>query len=229
MRTTLNLNQHLLSAVARAELTRRGQTLTAIFEEALAEKLGRDEAVDAAMKVTPLPSFAPAPGNEGLVPGVSLDALVHEFPLDPNAFTGRQHLHSCASCPTCRTTSQSQRGWRTSLAAGEETLLVADHVLAGFVRIVTMPAVFKEPSSIGSAVGFTDVLRTGPRTLAVRPEANPLEHLPATLRRRWSTRQPRPRRIHRRACNRARGRTCQCDADFARFPGLRWRHPLRAN
>jgi hypothetical protein len=78
MRTTLNVNEHLLSR-ARALAQRRGETLTSVFEEALAEKLAREERGPQSSP-EPLPVFRPAPGREGLVDGVTLDSLTHELP-----------------------------------------------------------------------------------------------------------------------------------------------------
>ena len=105
---------------------------------------------------------------------------------------------------------------------------VSDLVLSGFLRIVTNPRVFREPSSLDEAVGFVEALRSASNAVTVAPGP-----------RHWS--------IFRQLCWEvgARGALipdayfaamaiesdCEwitTDRDYARFPGLRWRHPLTA-
>lgn len=104
---------------------------------------------------------------------------------------------------------------------------VSDLGLSGFLRIVTHPRVFDPPSSWAQAYRFAAGVRSSPRAVPVQPG-----------RRHWS--------IFERLGTEAgvRGNLvpdaflaalaiesgCEwitTDRDFARFPGLRWRHPLR--
>lgn len=103
---------------------------------------------------------------------------------------------------------------------------VADLVLSGFLRVVTHPAVFARPTRLPDALEFAGRVRDAPS--AVRIEPGP---------RHW--------KIFASLCQtaRARGNTVPdaylaalaiesgsewvtTDRGFARFPGLRWRHPL---
>jgi hypothetical protein len=67
MRTTLNLDDHLLSE-AKLLARRSGTTLTALVEDALRERLARRVAASPAVPVR-----LPTVGGNGLLPGVDLD------------------------------------------------------------------------------------------------------------------------------------------------------------
>lgn len=117
--------------------------------------------------------------------------------------------------------------WLESVVNGDSAFGLSDLVISGFVRIVTNPRVFRSPSSLADAMQFAEDLRSRPNRVAVTPG-----------RDHW--------RIFRRLCDEvgAKGnlipdaflaalaieRGCEwitTDGDFARFPGLRWRHPLK--
>ena len=65
------------------------------------------------------------------------------------------------------------RSWLGGLLAGHEDIALADHSLAGFVRIVTNSRIFADPSPTGLALDFVDRLRAAPR-------ARPVSATPAT-------------------------------------------------
>lgn len=118
--------------------------------------------------------------------------------------------------------------WLTELVTGLEPFACSEQALFGFVRVSTNPRVFRDPTPLDVALAFVDQLLSRPRCVRLRPGE-----------RHWS--------IFARLC-RATGATgklaadaqhaalviehgCELattDGDFARFPGLRWRHPLRA-
>jgi toxin-antitoxin system PIN domain toxin len=119
------------------------------------------------------------------------------------------------------------RAWLQEAADAEEPLGVADLVLSGFVRVATHPRVFDPPASTEEALGFARAVRDSPNAVRVAPGP-----------RHWD--------LFERMCQdgAARGNLvsdaylaalavesgCELittDRDFARFPGLRWRHPLR--
>lgn len=118
------------------------------------------------------------------------------------------------------------RRWLQRVAVGGEPLALAEVVLAGLVRIVTHPRIFKVPSPVDHALGFVEDLFAQPASLLVRPGA-----------RHWA--------IFARICREADAsgnlvpdaflaalaveHGCEIittDSDFARFKGVRWRHPL---
>ena len=105
---------------------------------------------------------------------------------------------------------------------------MSDFVLSGFVRVVTHPGIFAVPSPIDLALAFAEEIRGRVNRVAVSPG-----------RRHWS--------IFTELCLSAGAKGnlvpdawlaalaiesgsewITTDRDYARFPGLRWRHPLEA-
>lgn len=120
------------------------------------------------------------------------------------------------------------RGWLESTINADSAFGLSDLVLSGFLRVVSHPRVFVPPSPRAHAMQFAEALRERPNRVAVTPGPD-----------HW--------RIFRRLCDEsgAKGnlvpdaffaalaieRGCEwitTDRDFARFPGLRWRHPLQS-
>lgn len=118
------------------------------------------------------------------------------------------------------------RGWLEAVAGGDETFGLSDLVLSGFVRVVTHARVFARPTPTERALEFAEVLRAASNSVPVGPGP-----------RHWG--------IFARLCRDAEARGnlvpdawlaalaieagaewITTDRDYARFPGLRWRHPL---
>lgn len=120
----------------------------------------------------------------------------------------------------------SYRDWLESIINGDSAYGISDLIISGFMRIVTHPRIFKKPSSLKDAVTFANQLRDQPNRVPITPGAA-----------HWS--------IFIRLCSEvgAKGNLipdafyaalaiehgCEwitTDGDFARFTGLKWRHPL---
>jgi uncharacterized protein len=120
----------------------------------------------------------------------------------------------------------SHNEWLTALVQSDEAYAVSDHVLSGFLRIVTHPRVFHPPAPVDAALAFANAFRQQPNAVAVHPGA-----------RHWD--------IFAKLCRDADARGnlipdawlaalaiesgCEfitTDRDYSRFAGLRWRHPL---
>ncbi|MGH9478031.1 MAG: type II toxin-antitoxin system VapC family toxin [Terriglobales bacterium] len=118
------------------------------------------------------------------------------------------------------------RGWLERQCVGAEPVGMSELVLAAFVRIVTNPRIFREPNELEEALAYAQALRQAPAAVRLAPGE-----------RHWS--------IFAGLCRagQARGNLVAdaylaamaietgsawvtTDRDFARFPGLRWRHPL---
>jgi len=116
--------------------------------------------------------------------------------------------------------------WLESLINSDQAYGMSDLVLSGFLRIVTHPRIFDPPSSIGTALDFATKIREQPNCISLVPGP-----------RHWD--------IFIRFCRdlRLKGNLVadaylaalaiekgsewiSTDRDYARFPGLRWRHPL---
>ena len=118
------------------------------------------------------------------------------------------------------------RGWLDSVVNDDQAYGMSEFVLSSFLRIVTHPKVFREPTPLSEALTFVQRVGDQPHCVRVRPGS-----------RHWA--------IFTRLCAEtgARGNLvadaflaalaiehgCEwitADRDFARFQGLRWRHPL---
>jgi toxin-antitoxin system PIN domain toxin len=121
---------------------------------------------------------------------------------------------------------ESHRAFVQELVEGDEAFGLSSLVLSGFLRIVTHPRIFATPDPIEDALAFTEPLRASELSVWIEPG-------------------PRHWEIFERLCREgnARGNLvadaylaalaiesgCEwltTDRDYARFPGLRWRHPL---
>lgn len=119
------------------------------------------------------------------------------------------------------------REWLVATVANDEPFGLSELVLSGFVRIATHPRVFDPPAPVAEVLAFADVLRSQPNAVVVAPGV-----------RHWE--------IFERLCAAvgAKGNLvadaylaalaiesgCEWvtgDRDFSRFPGLRWRHPIK--
>lgn len=118
------------------------------------------------------------------------------------------------------------RTWLQGQLNGESSVALADVVASGFLRVATHPRNFDPPTRLDEALAFIHAVRTHPGSIRVVPGE-----------RHWS--------IFERLCRSAEVKGnlvpdayiaalaiehgCELittDRDFARFPGLRWRHPL---
>lgn len=117
--------------------------------------------------------------------------------------------------------------WFQEALSGAEPFGMADVVLSGFVRVATNPRIFSQPTPIGVALDFGEAIRS-------RPNCVPISAGP----HHWSIFSDLCRAVNARgnlvtdAHLAALAIEADCDwistdSDFAKFPGLRWRHPLR--
>ena len=119
--------------------------------------------------------------------------------------------------------------FRDFLAAaleGPEPCGVSELVLSGCVRVVTHPRVFQPPTPLPRALEFVQAFRDHPNCLVVRP-GNRHWNLFIDLCRRADARGNLVSDAYHAALALESG--CDwitTDRDYARFPGLRWRHPL---
>jgi len=121
---------------------------------------------------------------------------------------------------------QRYRAWLEAVLASDEPFGVSSIVLSGFVRVVTHPKVFEKPSPPATALAFANAIRSAANAVPIEPGA-----------RHWG--------LFERLCAGADAKGnlvadaylaalavesgsewITTDRDFARFPGLRWRHPL---
>ncbi len=119
------------------------------------------------------------------------------------------------------------REWVEATLSGPETVALAWSVLLGFVRLSTRAAVFRAPLELDQALDLVDSWLAQPSTTVIHPtdrHATVLRSLLAPL----GTAGNLTTDAHLAALSIEHGaELCSTDADFSRFPGVRWSNPLR--
>jgi toxin-antitoxin system PIN domain toxin len=116
--------------------------------------------------------------------------------------------------------------WLEDTVNAEPPFGMSELALSGFVRIVTHPAVFAPATPIGPALEIASKLLDRPNCVTVKPGP-----------RHWSIFSTLCRAVGARGnlvsdayyaalAIESGSEWVTLDRDFARFPGLRWRHPL---
>ncbi|MDE0189014.1 MAG: type II toxin-antitoxin system VapC family toxin [bacterium] len=117
--------------------------------------------------------------------------------------------------------------WITSLATGPEPFALSVLVLSGFVRIVTNPRVFDPPSTLDTSFAFVSSLVERPKARLVGPGPDHLEIFERLCRQSGASGKLVADAQHAAVAIEHGCTMVSTDSDFNRFPGLRWRHPLR--
>ena len=121
------------------------------------------------------------------------------------------------------------RSWMVDALQGPHPLGLSELVLSGVMRVVTHPRVFDVPSSPEEALGYVEALRSAPTSIVISPGP-----------RHWTifadlVQASRPRgglvsdAYHAALAIEHGCEWVTTDRDFARFPGLQWRHPLQGD
>jgi toxin-antitoxin system PIN domain toxin len=118
------------------------------------------------------------------------------------------------------------RRWLVGLAGGAEAFGISEWVLASVIRIVTNPKAFKVPSQSAEATAFCQSLLDRENCRLIRPTAGHWE-LFLRMCREGQAKGNLVSDAWFAALAIESGSTwITTDRDYARFPGLRWRHPL---
>ena len=118
------------------------------------------------------------------------------------------------------------RAWLEQALAGAEPVGLSELVLSGVVRVLTNSRVFTEPLSLHDALTYVEALGEQPNVVKLRPGPRHWSLFTSMAR----TAQCRGNLVadayHAALVTECGGTWYTTDRDFARFPGLRWRHPL---
>ena len=118
--------------------------------------------------------------------------------------------------------------WLTRLATAPEPFALSVLALTGFVRIVTNPKIFERPSTLDEALGFIQELVQRPTARLVGPGPEHWQLLTDLCRAARATGKLVADAQHAAVAIEHGCTWVTTDGDFARFPHLRWRHPLAA-
>ncbi len=103
---------------------------------------------------------------------------------------------------------------------------VSDVVLSSFLRIVTHPRIFRSRSDLESALSFVRMLRGQPNAVMVTPGPRHWDLFVEICRASDARGNLIPDAYLAALALETGSDLITTDRDFARFPGLRWRHPL---
>ena len=118
-------------------------------------------------------------------------------------------------------------GWLRGVAESREPFALSELVCSSFVRIATNRRVFDAPTALESAIEFVDRLRRRPRCTLLRPGPEHWSHFTELCRQTRASGKLIADAYHAALAIEHGCEWVTADADFARFPGLRWRHPLK--
>lgn len=121
---------------------------------------------------------------------------------------------------------QEYAEWLQELINSGTTFGMADLVLSGFVRIVTHPAIFNPPSTVELAVSFANQIRQHPRCANVAPGPRHWDIFTTLCSESRVTGNSVPDAYLAALAIESGAEWITADRGFARFRGLRWRHPF---
>ena len=118
------------------------------------------------------------------------------------------------------------RRWHEKLVESGVPFGLSDHVMAGFIRIVTHPRIFDVPTSLEEALQVVAKLRAQRNCVWIRPGASHWDifvHLCSAAEVKGNN---VPDAYLAALAIESGCEWITADRGYARFPGLRWRHPL---
>jgi len=118
--------------------------------------------------------------------------------------------------------------WLRERIESDEAYGVSELVLSRFLRIVTHPRVMRRPAPTASALAFANMLREQPNAMSLSPGPRHWGIFERLCREANATGNLVPDAYLAALAIEHGAELITTDRDFARFDGLRWRHPLAA-
>jgi toxin-antitoxin system PIN domain toxin len=119
------------------------------------------------------------------------------------------------------------RKWLQAVLSGNEAVGFSWAVLLAFLRVSTKPAVFPRPLTVDEALDLTAEWLEQPCSVVLHPGERHHTILRGLLEQ-TGTGGNLTSDAHLAALAIEHGaELCSCDADFSRFPGVRWHNPLK--
>lgn len=128
-----------------------------------------------------------------------------------------------------REDAPGHREWRScleQLVEAPEPWALSDHVLAGFLRVVTHPRVFAPPTPLEAALAFAEALLSRPNAVVVTPGLRHWEIFTRISRESGARGNHLPDAWLAALAIEQGCDFITADRGFARFAGLRWSRPV---
>ncbi len=119
------------------------------------------------------------------------------------------------------------RSWLSDVMQSPTSFGVTDLALSGFLRIVTHPKVFVDPSPSEVALAFANQIREQPNCVVIAAGERHWSIFNQLIRAVAAKGSLVPDAYFAALAIEAGAEWITTDRDDARFPGLKWRHPLR--
>jgi toxin-antitoxin system PIN domain toxin len=118
------------------------------------------------------------------------------------------------------------RTWLTEVVRSDAAFGVAELVLSAVVRVATNPRVLTPPAPLDAVLAFVDGLRSRPNAVVVAPGSRHWSIFTSLCRAVGARGNLVTDAYHAALAIETGSEWITTDRDYARFPGLRWRHPL---
>ncbi len=118
------------------------------------------------------------------------------------------------------------RDWLVGVLNSPASFGMSDLALSGFMRIVTHPRVFIEPTPLDTAIDFVERIRSQPNCVCIAPGDRHWEIFSRLTRSVGAKGNLIPDAYFAALAIEHGAEWITTDRDFARFPDLGWRHPL---
>ena len=118
------------------------------------------------------------------------------------------------------------RSWLEEIVRSDAIFGMSDAVLSGVVRVLTHPRIFREPTQLDEALQFVHQLREHPGCVLVAPGERHWGIFNRLCRSAGAKGNLVSDAFHAALAMESGAEWITTDRDYARFPGLRWRHPL---
>ncbi len=118
------------------------------------------------------------------------------------------------------------RGWLESIVRSPLPFGLSELVLSGVVRVVTHPRIFATPTPLDDALAFVTTLRAHPNAVVIAPGVRHFDLFRQLCAAAKTTGNLVADTYLAALAIESGSEWITDDRDFARFSGLRWRHPL---
>jgi toxin-antitoxin system PIN domain toxin len=118
------------------------------------------------------------------------------------------------------------RDWLLDATQGPQPYGYSELVLSGFLRIVTNPRVFADPTPPERAIVFVERLREPSNAIPISPGPRHWAIFIDLCKRANARGNLIPDTYFAALAIESGNEWITTDRDYARFPGLSWRHPL---
>lgn len=116
--------------------------------------------------------------------------------------------------------------WLEDLINGNEAFGCSDLIFSSFIRIVTNRVIFKDPTPLTDALLFVRTIRECSNAVTISPGNRHWSIFIELCQRTKAKGNLIPDTYFAALAIESGSEWISADRDYARFPGLRWRHPL---